>query len=105
MSVGIAKSIVAPFNVSEIVFSYPDGAVADAIEAQVARSLPEVSGLELAQTPAQRAAVFQETIERQRAAFVDLHGDAFGYERRTEDRKAATAKFEPALAVFGAELG
>lgn len=65
---------------------FPESALADAIDQDIQRGLPAVPGLDEAHTAEERAAVFARAIETQRAEFVSLYGEAFGWERRSEPR-------------------
>lgn len=66
--------------------NYPDGPLADALEAQIEQCLPDLPGLEDATTPEERLAVYARAIGEQRAGFVAVYGDAFGTEKRGEAR-------------------
>jgi hypothetical protein len=68
---------------------YPDGVIADELEAKIAADLPALPGLDQAGTQQERLAVYAAAIEEQREDFVDRYGDAFGWEKRSEPREPA----------------
>lgn len=72
-------------------FAYPEGPIADALEAQIAATLPEIAGLEDAPSGAARAKVYASVIDQQRHDFVEQYGEAFGWERRSKDRGVVPA--------------
>lgn len=67
--------------------AYPDGPLADAIEAALQAKLPVIAGLDEAHSLEERVACYQREIDGQRSSFVDLYGDAFGWEKRTAPRE------------------
>lgn len=73
-------------------FEYPEGPLADALEAEVARTLPLIPGLEAAVTHDERMAVYARTIRVQMAQFVAAHGGPFGASVVRPDASCATAK-------------
>jgi len=81
-------------NVQRVVpvfdIDYPEGPLADALEAEVERKLPPLPGLTQAATQDERLAIYAAAIEAQRADFVDMYGCPFGWEKRSEPRDAAT---------------
>jgi hypothetical protein len=66
---------------------YPDGPLADALEAEVAATLPPLAGLQEASTLEQRMAIYAKAIEAQREAFIETHGCQFGWEKRSAPRE------------------
>jgi len=62
----MTASIVRPIAVLSI--DYPEGPIADAIEAEVQQSLPPVSGLEGARTENERSEAYSRAIDAQRDA-------------------------------------
>lgn len=66
---------------------YPDGPMADALEAQISQSLPAVEGLSEAETQAERMMAYDCAIRKQFKEFVDLYGDPFGWEKRQVTRE------------------
>lgn len=68
---------------------YPKGCVADAIEDQIALTLPLVEGLVPGLTQEQRLTVLGTLVTSQRAAFMELYGEPFGCERRSEPRSSS----------------
>ena len=63
---------------------YPEDRMADAIEAQIALTLPAIPGLVTGLTDQQRQAVLSNAAASQRLAFVKLHGSPFGNELSIE---------------------
>lgn len=70
----------------------PDGPLADAIEAALQNSLPAIHGMDEAHTPEERLACYQRETDFQRASFVELYGEPFGWERRASPREDAVAQ-------------
>lgn len=81
----MTASIVRPIAVLSI--DYPEGPIADAIEAEVQQSLPPVSGLEGARTENERLEAYARAIDAQRDEFIAMYGDAFGWEKRRVPRE------------------
>lgn len=75
---------------------YPDGLAADELEAKIAADLPALPGLDEAGSQQERLDVYATAIHEQREEFVDLYGDAFGWEKRTEPRESI-APLAPAI--------
>lgn len=73
-------------------FEYPDGPLADALEEEVARSLPHIPGLEASSTQEERMGVYARTIEAQMAQFVAAHGGPFGVPSARQDAGRASVK-------------
>lgn len=73
---------------------YPDGPLADEIEAQVQRSLAPIHGMHPEMTEAERLQVYEQTISQQRDEFIELYGDPFGWEKRRVPREASTLQNE-----------
>lgn len=83
---------------------YPEGPIADALEAEVQRSLPQLSGLEGAQNEGERMEIYARAIDEQRDEFIAMYGDAFGWEKRAVPREPSTQNFGRFLnAVVGAQ--
>lgn len=57
---------------------YPDGPIADALEAQIERTLPPLAGIASAECQSDRLAVYAQAIKVQMSEFVAMHGDPFG---------------------------
>lgn len=72
-------------------FEYPEGPMSEAIEAQIARTLPPLAGLDAATTLTERVKVYEQAIEVQLAEFVALHGNPFGQEQAIATRSKAAA--------------
>jgi hypothetical protein len=83
--------------------SYPEGVLADALEAQIAKTLPEVEGLDQAMSQADRISVMGMAVAKQRVAFIETYGDPFGCERRSEVREESLVTF-PAAFSFDLSL-
>lgn len=94
--INMTASIVCPVAVLSI--DYPEGPFADALEAEVLRTLPQLSGLEGAQTEGERMEVYARAIDEQRDEFIAMYGDPFGWEKRAVPR-------EPSMDNFGRFLG
>ena len=69
--------------------SFPESPLADAIEADLQRTLPTISGMDEAFTPAERLACYQREVDFQRSSFVEVYGDPFGWEKRAVPREDA----------------
>lgn len=67
------------------------GLVAEAEEAQIQKDLPHIAGLTPDLCQEERMAIYTKTVAEQYAAFVSMHGDPFGKERRSESRGPAAA--------------
>lgn len=80
----MTASIVRPVVVLSI--NYPEGPIAEALEAQVQQTLPPLSGLDQAQTEGDRLAVYARAIDAERDEFIAMYGDAFGWEKRSAPR-------------------
>lgn len=88
MTVSIVRQVALP----SIDIDYPEGPLADRLEAEARRSLPHVRGLDEAQTEAERMQVYAQVIEEQRDDFIGMYGDAFGWEKRSVPREPAVPK-------------
>jgi hypothetical protein len=71
--------------------SYPEGPLADAIEAALQAKLPAIAGMDEAHSAEERLACYQREIACQRSSFVELYGDAFGWEKRSAPREGTVA--------------
>lgn len=87
-------TIVRPVPLSSI--DYPEGPLADRLEAEARRSLPHVSELDEARTEEERMLAYARVIEEQRDDFIGMYGDAFGWEKRSVPREPSV----PALGRF-----
>lgn len=67
--------------------AYPEGPLADAIEAALQAKLPAITGMDEAHSLEERVACYQRQIDSQRTSFVELYGDAFGWEKRSATRE------------------
>jgi hypothetical protein len=95
-------TIVRPVPLSSI--DYPEGPLADRLEAEARRALPQVCGLDEAQTEGERMQAYAQVIEEQRDDFIGMYGDAFGWEKRSVPREASVpALGRYATAVVNAE--
>ena len=59
---------------------YPEGRMAEAAEAEIALTLPAITGLVSGLTDGQRLAVLARTAAKERLAFIEMYGDPFGDE-------------------------
>jgi len=91
-------TIVRPVPLSSI--DYPEGPLADRLEAEARRALPQVRGLDDAQTEGERMQAYAQVIEEQRDDFIGMYGDAFGWEKRSVPREASV----PALGRYVAAV-
>ena len=91
-------TIVRPIPLSSI--DYPEGPLADRLEVEARRSLPQVRGLDEAQTEEERMQAYAQVIEEQRDDFIGMYGDAFGWEKRSVPREPSV----PALNRFVAAV-
>ena len=57
---------------------FPEDSMADAVEAQVASTLPVIAGLVSGLTDTQRLLVLVSTVENERLGFIEMYGDPFG---------------------------
>ncbi|WP_150124105.1 hypothetical protein [Cupriavidus nantongensis] len=95
-------SIVRPIAVLSI--NYPEGPIADAIEAEVQQFLPPVSGLDGALTESERLEAYARAIHEERSEFIAMYGDAFGWEKRSVPREPARQSVDRFIgAVVSAE--
>lgn len=59
---------------------YPEDRMADAVEAKIDLTLPDIAGLTPGLTDEQRLTVLAATTAMERAAFVEIYDDPFGDE-------------------------
>lgn len=83
MTVSIVRQVALP----PIDVDYPEGPLADRLEEEARRSLPHVRGLDEARTEDERMQAYALAIEEQRDDFIDMYGDAFGWEKRRVPRE------------------
>jgi hypothetical protein len=74
---------------------YPEGPMADALEAEVQRTLPPLPGFDPQASQEQRVAVYESLIAQQRADFIEMYGCPLGWEKRnaSRDEPVYTANF------------
>ena len=65
-------------SIELLVSCFPDDNVSEAIESDIATSLPVIASLRLGMTDAQRLVTFQLEVSRSRSEFFRLNGDLFG---------------------------
>jgi hypothetical protein len=82
-------SAIRPVGVLEV--NYPEGPLADALEAQIETSLPPIAGLDSAASQGERLKIYEAEIRQQREEFTAMYGDPFGWEKRSEPRGAVAA--------------
>lgn len=93
-NVSAASISLIPFESLDL----PDGPEGEAIEAQVRSNLPVLDGVEAAQSEEERNLAYASIIAKQRAAFVQFHGDAYGLETK---KVTTTQKLVPTTLASG----
>lgn len=88
MTVSLVRQVALP----PIDIDYPEGPLADRLEEEARRSLPHVRGLDEARTEGERMQAYAQAIEEQRDDFIDMYGDAFGWEKRSVPREQGAQK-------------
>jgi hypothetical protein len=80
---------MASYPVPVLDIDYPEGPMADEIEARIAATLPAIPGLDETQTLAERVNIYQALAQEQRTGFIETYGNEIGAERRAEPRVRA----------------
>ena len=65
-------------SIELLVLCFPDDSVSEAIESDIAASLPVLASLAAGMSDTQRLATFQHEVSRSRSEFFKLNGDLFG---------------------------